>query len=123
MFEFKICCMTGSTAILSVTLPGSVPVGTKWYKYHAGSWGSLPIGSDDGDNFITVPLRDNVSPDDEDLIAGQITDQGAPGYPGAVGWETYPVSKGRVLLPWIALLAAIALAAGLLMLRHRQNTT
>jgi hypothetical protein len=123
MFEFKICCMTGSTATLTVTLPGNVPVGTKWYKYNGGLWSPLPIGDDDGDNVITVALRDNVSPDDEDLIAGQITDQGGPGYPGAggaVGWETYPISKVRVLLPWIVLLAAIAAGASLVVLRRRR---
>ena len=61
--------------------------------------------------------------DYEDSIAGQITDQGGPGPGGAVGWETYSANKVRVLLPLIALLAAIALAASLLMIRHRQNTT
>jgi hypothetical protein len=123
MFEFKICCMTGSTATLNLTLPGPVPAGYKWWKYVGGSWYSLPIGSNDGDNFITVTLRDNVLPDDEDSIAGQITDQGGPGEPGAVGWETYPVSKVGVLLPWIVLLAAIAAGASLLVLRHRQTKT
>ena len=37
-----------------------------------------------------------------------------------VGWETYAISKVRVLLPWIALLAAIAVGAGLLVLRRRR---
>jgi K+-transporting ATPase c subunit len=120
MFEFKICCMTGSTATLSITLPGPVPVGTKWWKYHNNTWSSLPISSDNGDNFITVTLRDNVLPDDEDTTPGQITDQGAPGYPGAVGWETYPVSKVRVLLPWIGLLAAIMAGVSLLVVRRRR---
>jgi hypothetical protein len=38
----------------------------------------------------------------------------------AVGWETYPVNKVRVLLPWIVLLAAIVAGASLLVLRHRR---
>jgi hypothetical protein len=37
-----------------------------------------------------------------------------------VGWETYPIDKVRVLLPWIALLAAIMVGASLLVLRHRR---
>lgn len=37
-----------------------------------------------------------------------------------VGWETYAIDKVRVLLPWIALLAAIMVGAGLLVLRHRR---
>jgi len=36
-----------------------------------------------------------------------------------VGWETYPVDKVRVLLPWIALLGAIIAGAGLLVVRRR----
>jgi uncharacterized repeat protein (TIGR01451 family) len=40
--------------------------------------------------------------------------------PPPVGWETYPVDKLRVLLPWIALLAAIMVGASLLVLRHRR---
>jgi hypothetical protein len=122
MFSFTVTGLTpGQTVVITVDLPGSVPVGTKWYKYNGGSWDPMDIGDDDGDNVITVALRDNVSPDDEDLIAGQITDQGGPGYPGGpVGWETYPISKVRVLLPWIALFAAIMAGASLLMLRRRR---
>jgi len=37
-----------------------------------------------------------------------------------VGGETYPVNKVRVLLPWIALLAAVVAGASLLVLRHRR---
>lgn len=37
-----------------------------------------------------------------------------------VGWETYPVNKMRVLLPWIGLLAAIIAGASLLVLRRRR---
>jgi len=123
VFNFTVSCLTGSLVTLNMTFPQPIPVGYKWWKYVGGSWYSLPIGSDDGDAFITVMLRDNVLPDDEDSIPGQITDQGGPGGPGAVGWETYPVSKVRALLPWLALLAAIILAASLLALRHRRTTT
>ena len=124
MFSFTICCLNpGDTVTLNVTLPAPVPVGTKWYKYNGGAWDPLPIGDDDGDNFITVTLRDDVLPDDEDTVPGQITDQGGPGEPGAVGWETYPVNKVRVFLPWIALFAAIAAGVSLLVLRHRRTTT
>jgi hypothetical protein len=37
-----------------------------------------------------------------------------------VGWETYPISKVRVLLPWIALGAVIIVGASLLVLRRRR---
>lgn len=120
MFNFTICCLTGPTATLGMTFPQPIPVGYKWWKYVGGSWYSLPIGSDDGDNYITVTLRDNVLPDDEDTVPGQITDQGGPGEPGAVGWGTYPISRTRILLPWIALLAAIMAGASLLVIRRRR---
>ena len=37
-----------------------------------------------------------------------------------VGWETYPVNKLRVLLPWIGLVVAIIAGASLLVLRRRR---
>jgi hypothetical protein len=43
-----------------------------------------------------------------------------PGAAGPVGWETYPINKVRVLLPWIALFAAIMAGASLLVLRRRR---
>ena len=121
MFSFNISCIDpGQTVTVTIELPERVPVGTEWWKYQAGSWYWLPIGSDDGDNIITVTLTDGVFPGDEDSVVGQITDDGGPGNPGAVGWETYPVNKVRVLLPWIALLAAIMAGASLLVLRRRR---
>ena len=39
----------------------------------------------------------------------------------AVGWETYPVNKVRILLPWMALPGAILLGVTLLVLRHRRT--
>ena len=38
----------------------------------------------------------------------------------AVGWETHPIDKVRVLLPWIALVAAVMVSMRLLVLRHRR---
>ena len=121
MFTFKITGIgVGEEITLTVELPDPVPVGTKWWKYHNNTWSPLPIGSDDGDEIITVTLKDGRTPDDEDSTPGQITDQGGPGEPGAVGWETYRIDKLHVFLPWIALLAAVAAGASLLVLRRRR---
>jgi hypothetical protein len=120
MFSFQICCLnTGETVTLTVTLPSNVPVGTRWWKYHSGSWYSLPIGDDDGDKVITVTLQDGGT-GDSDSVAGQITDPGGPGWGLGVGWETQSVSKLAVMTPWIALLVAIVAGAGLLVWRRRR---
>jgi len=42
------------------------------------------------------------------------------GRPTVVGWETYPVDKVRVLLPWIGLLAGTIAGASLLVLSRRR---
>jgi len=121
MFLFTVMLDPGQTQVtLNITLPTPAPVGTKWWKCQGTSWYPMDIGDDDGDNVITVALKDGRTPDDEDLTDGQITDQGGPGEPGAVGWETYPISKVRVFLPWIALLAVIAAGVSLLVLRRRR---
>jgi len=124
MFSFNITGLSnGQTVTVNITLPGGVPVGTKWWKYQGGAWYPLLIGDDDGDNFITVTLKDGQFPGDADKTAnGVITDPGGAGSP-SVGWETFPISKVRVLLPWIVLLAASALGISLLELRRRQTKT
>jgi len=41
--------------------------------------------------------------------------------PPQVGWETYPIDKLRVLLPWIAVVAAVMVGAGLVLLNRRRT--
>jgi parallel beta-helix repeat protein len=125
MFSFTITGLTpggGGYVTITVELPGPVPVGSRWWKYQGGLWYSLPIGDDNGDNVITVTLHDGALHEDTDGSStnGEITDPGGPSG-GAVGWETYPISKVRVLLPWIILGAAIAAGASLLVLRRRRT--
>jgi len=123
MFSFQICCLSdGETVTLTITLPADVPEGTVWWKYEDGHWYSLPNLSDDGDAIMVISLTDGGS-GDGDSVPGQITDDGGPGNPGAVGWDTYPISKVRVLLPWITLIAAIMAGASLLVLRRRRTQT
>jgi len=121
MFSFTICCLDpGQTVTLTVTLPAAVPVGTVWWKYQNGGWYSLPNLSDDGDAIMVISLTDGGSGDGDGTADGNIIDDGGPGSSGPVGWETYPVNKVRVSLPWIALLAAIVAGASLLVLRQRR---
>jgi uncharacterized repeat protein (TIGR01451 family) len=56
--------------------------------------------------------------------AAEVTDWDPSHYygrPAVVGWETYPVNKVRVLLPWIGLLGAIIAGASLLVLKRRRT--
>jgi hypothetical protein len=71
------------------------------------SWGSEAVPLQCEGFYITVTI--GGSPDDVEL------DPSDP-----VGWETYPISKVRVLLPWIALGVAIVAGASLLVLRRRR---
>jgi len=120
MFEFEICCLDqGDTVTLIVTLPSNVPVGTRWWKYQAGSWYSLPNLNDNGNNIMMIQLTDS-GPGDSDSIPGQITDPGGPGWGPTVGWQGSPVNRLAVMAPWIALLAAMMAGGGLLVLRRRQ---
>jgi len=122
MFTFKVTGLTpGQSVTLTAEFPDPIPTHWVWWKYHDNAWSRVPIGRTTNPRIITFTLTDNVPPGDEDSILGQITDQGGPGDPGAVGWETYPIDKMRVLLPWIALLSAAVAGAGVLALRRRRT--
>ena len=100
------------------------------------------VGGDDGNDLVLEPYSQTgetwTYQAGSTAVAGQYANNATVvGYYGAVGvtdwdpshyfgrdmtvgWETYPVDKARVLLPWIALLAAIVAGASLLVLRHRR---
>ncbi len=85
-FSFNITGLTpGQTVVVTITLPDNVPVGTEYWKYHAseGGWIRIPMGSDDGDDVITITLVDGGLGDDDGTADGVIVDQGGPGIPGA----------------------------------------
>jgi biopolymer transport protein ExbB len=64
-------------------------------------------------------VRASYHSEDDSLLSYGSQESGPPPSP-VVGWETYPINKVRVLLPWIALCAAIAASASLLVLRRRR---
>ena len=120
LFSFNITGLTpGATVYVTITLPpGSAP--TQYWKYHVPEgWIQIPMTVVGPPDVIRITLVDGGLGDDDGLANGTIVDQGGPGS-GAVGWETYPVSKARVLIPWIALLAAILGGASLLVIRRRR---
>jgi len=121
-FSFDITGLTfGQMVTVVITLPtGAAP--TQYWKYHPntqGGWVQIPMTVVGPPNVIRITLVDGGLGDDDGAADGTIEDRGGPGS-GAVGWETYPINKVRVLLPWIALFAAIIAGASLLVLRRRR---
>jgi hypothetical protein len=128
LFSFNITLAANHTsAIVTMTFPSPLPVGTEYWKYGptpsdpTDHWYQLPVGDDDGDNVITVTLFDGGLGDDNVVAPdGMIIDQGGPAIRGIpIGGEAYPTSKFLILLPWIALGAAIV--AGLAILARRRR--
>jgi parallel beta-helix repeat protein len=121
MFTFEITGLTpGQSVTLTVEFPDPIPTRWVWWKHHNSTWSRIPITRTADPRVIEFMLTDGVYPGDEDSIAGQITDQGGPGSPGSVGWETYSIGKARVLLPWIALGAVIVAGGSAFVLRRRR---
>ncbi|RCV64998.1 protein of unknown function DUF11 [Methanophagales archaeon] len=90
LFSFNITGLTpNQTVVVTITLPDNVPVGTQYWKYQAseGGWIRIPMGSDDGDNEITITLVDGGWGDDDDIANGVIVDQGGPGVPPMLAIE------------------------------------
>ena len=74
------------------------------------------MGSDDGDDVITITLVDGGLGDDDGVPDGVIVDDGGPGQPTApppipVGGIIVPVNKLELLAPWLGLAALASLAA------------
>jgi hypothetical protein len=112
-FDVRVDGTVPATLVVDVNSPRTSLVwfdGTKWLSVTP----TTRIGG-----ILRATLSNASSPTIAQL-AGQPFGLGDP---GAVGWDTYPINKMRVLLPWIALLAAFILAASLLVLRRRRAQT
>jgi hypothetical protein len=80
LFSFTVNGITpGSSATVVIILPSDMPVGTQWWKCINGQWGDCTscLGSDDGDNVVTLTITDN-GPCDADPTPGVIADPGGP---------------------------------------------
>jgi len=121
LFSFRITGLhTGQTVAIDIELPEAMPAGSRWWKCHDPDWYDLSINMPEA-SVITVTLTDGVFPGDLDIVAGQITDPGGPGYrqSPAVGGTALPPDKLPMLLPWLGLVA-IAAGTSLLVLRRRR---
>jgi len=141
-FSFKITGLTpGAMVTVTITLPSDVAVGTEYWKYGptlidpTDHWYQLPMGSDDGDNVITITLVDGGLGDDDLTADGVIIDEGGPGKvpapsTSAVGGIIISVSKLKLfgILLWvnapITAALAVATASAILAvkkLKHRRG--
>jgi len=122
----------GGTAVVTITLPGDMPTDTQYWKYGptpsdpSDHWYQIPVGSNDGDNVITIALTDGGLGDDDLLPNGTITEPGGPGQPHApppVGGIIVPVNKMGLVAPWMRLVAVAFLLAALAVVLVRRRKT
>jgi PKD repeat protein/sporulation protein YlmC with PRC-barrel domain len=87
-FAFEVGGLTaGESVTLTITLPSAVPVGSQYWRFgptpsdYNPHWYQITMGSDDGDNVITITLVDGGLGDDDLTANGTILDfgQGGPG--------------------------------------------
>jgi sugar lactone lactonase YvrE len=81
LFSFTITGLpSGQTVTVGIQLPSDVPTGSQYWKYQEDNgWFSIPIGSDDGDNKITLTLTDGSTGDSDGVANGVIVDPGGLG--------------------------------------------
>lgn len=81
VFSFNITNITpGSTVTITIVLPSAVPVGTQYWKYQNGNWVDCTslLGSNDGDNVLTLTITDGGLGDADGQANGTIVDPGGP---------------------------------------------
>jgi parallel beta-helix repeat protein len=86
LFNFTIEGLTpGQSVTLTITLPINLPQTAQYWKYNSssGTWYTIPFGSNDGDNVITITLTDGGIGDADGVANGVISDPGGPGLPSS----------------------------------------
>ena len=129
LFSFNITGLSnGATVNVTINFPQDIPTTAQYWKYNtsSGEWYQIPIGSNDGDNIITITLQDGGIGDNDGVENGIISDPGAPGVPSAPPTPPpKPIKPASVPVPAftppgiIALIGLLALA-GLVVLRRKE---
>ncbi len=103
LFSFTITGLevveeTGETVTITITYPSPVEAGSEYWKVIDGEWVDVTslLGSNDGDNILTLTLTDGGLGDADGEINGVIVDPGGLGefFPGKSGFEG--IFRGRV---------------------------
>jgi phosphodiesterase/alkaline phosphatase D-like protein len=84
-FSFNIVNLApGSTVTITIVLPNPLPANSQYWKFQNGNWINCTslLGSNDGDNIITLTLTDGGLGDADGLANGTIVDPGGPGVQG-----------------------------------------
>jgi hypothetical protein len=107
-FSFNIEGLsTGQSVTVDIVLPSDVPIGLQYWKYQNGGWTQTSIGSDDGDNVISITLTDGGAGDSDGAANGVIADPGGPAYPNSFVLPEYTLGA---LIALIACFAAFLVA-------------
>lgn len=103
----------GETVEVTIVFPTDIPETSEYWKYRPPDtipegWYQIPMGSNDGDNIITITLTDGGLGDDDNIVNGVILDAGGPGYPKPpVGGVTTPAILQFIVSAILALAAII----------------
>ena len=83
--RFSITGLTpGQTVTVEMEMPDNVPTGATFYKILSTGWTLLELGSNNGDNVITLTLKDGDPNTDLDGVAnGTLVDPGVLAVPAA----------------------------------------
>ena len=105
----------GATVVVTATFPNAVPAGSAYWKYsEAKGWVNVTnlVGSNDGDNILTLTLTDGGAGDMDGLQNGSISDPGGPVSPvssySSVGGQVAGINRWGMLTRGLGLLLIIA---------------
>ena len=82
-FSFNVTSISAnSTVTIDISLPSAVPVGTQYWKCQDGTCVDVTslLGDDDGDNMLTLTIRDGGLGDTDGISNGTIVNLGGPGF-------------------------------------------
>jgi predicted outer membrane repeat protein len=92
-FSFTIRGITpGSSATVVIILPSDMPTDTEYWKCINGKWVDCTslLGSNDGDNVLTITIKDGGLGDRDKVQNGRISDPGGPAVAATAVAPTVP---------------------------------